>query len=312
MSEFDFITAPVLTAQNALFYGAIALASVLIAISFLWFGRVERRGRAEESRIARIAIRRFIISIALPVLILLGAPLILVAVALGADGRMLQALVAGIVIATGWLTTSIFSELEQKRARSEQLRDYHKAIYAEIRTTLDGLFMEGQADGFARQLVERMRADPGFIPFIPLETHDRLFGALVDKIEVLPRQTIDSITAYYSLITSMTSLAQDMRSPAFASETMSQERRIAVYEDYVSLRVRALSMGEATLKVINAYAQGGASAADEMLARLGRAEVAGEGANNGAANNGGGRNGGANGGLSTPDGGPASPSRETE
>lgn len=273
MPEFDLISDPSLSPQHAVFFGGIALALLLIASGFGWFGRIERRGAEEESRIARVAIRRFIISIAVPVLFLLGAPLILTALALGADGRMLQALIAGIVIATGWLTTSIFAELEQKRARSEQLRDYHKAIYAEIRTTLDALFLEGQADGFARALVDRMRGDPEFIPFIPLEKHDRLFTALVEKIDVLPRQTIDSITAYYSLITSMTSLAQDMRSPTFASQTMSQERRIAVYEDYVSLRVRALSMGEATLKVIDAYSQGGASAADQMLARLGKGDA---------------------------------------
>ncbi|KMK67686.1 hypothetical protein [Puniceibacterium sp. IMCC21224] len=228
--------------------------------------RVFRGARAlflgEEARVAQGIILQFFVTIALPVLLLLGVPTVSLFAVMGADPRLWQALIAGLVIATGWLTTAIFAELGKRRTRAERLRDYHKALFAEIQDTLSAFYGEGQAQGDSDALLARMQADAEFVPLIPRESHDRVFSALLEEIEVLPRQTIDAVVSYYSLITSIMALAEDMRGDTF--RTITQDRRIQMYLDYVGMRQRAYQFGEYTLRLINAYSTGGAIAAEAL------------------------------------------------
>ena len=225
---------------------------------------------SEDAPVARRIFFQFVFTIALPLAVILGGPLVLFAAQIDLDGRIWAAIVAGIVIATGWLTTAIFSELGKSRGKAERLRDYHKAIYAEIGNTLAAYYGEGRADEFAEEIVARMQAEPQFIPFIPRESHDRVFAALVGEIEVLPRQTIDAIVAYYSLVKSIGALADDMRGEGFRQ--LAPERRIAIYSDYAEMRRQAFAFGQYALALIKAFSEGGARAAVQVqeAARAGR------------------------------------------
>ncbi|SMY08528.1 hypothetical protein [Flavimaricola marinus] len=216
----------------------------------------------EEARIARVVIVQFFVTIALPVAVLLGIPLLIASVSIDLDPRLWQALIAGLVITTGWLTTAIFNELARTRTKSERLRDYHKAIYAEIGTTLASLWDEGRSEAYAAATVARMRDEADFVPFIPRESHDHIYDAILDEIDVLPRQTIDIIVAYYSLIKSISALADDMRGERFL--TLPKERQIAVYEDYSEMRRQAFAFGQHALALILAFASGGAEAAQAL------------------------------------------------
>ncbi len=221
----------------------------------------------EEARVARAVILQFFVTIALPVLFLLGLPTVALFAAMGADPRLWQALIAGLVIATGWLTTAIFAELGQRRTKAERLRDYHKALYAEIGNALRALWDEGQSDTHVQITISRMRADPDFVPFIPKEQHDRVYLAILDDIEVLPRQTIDAVVAYYSQMNALGHMVEDMRGRSFRS-VLSQDRRIAMYEDYSSMRRQAFILGQYALELMRAYASGGAQEADLVIARV--------------------------------------------
>lgn len=220
----------------------------------------------EEALIARGILERFLFNIAFPLGLLLGVPLLVLAWLLGVDASLTPALIAGLVIATGWLTTAIFGELERKRAKEEKLRDFHKALYGEIGSAVDALYIDGQAEAFAAEIVERMYQDHAFVPFIPLESHDRVYGAILSEIEVLPRQTIDSIIAFYAMLATMNAQAQDMRGEGYKS--LSQSRRIAMYEDYFLMRKRAFRLGEFTLNLISQYADGGAKAAEAYAGKV--------------------------------------------
>ncbi|MBM2577288.1 hypothetical protein JQC91_13345 [Jannaschia sp. Os4] len=187
------------------------------------------------------------------------------------DPRLWQALIAGGVVALGWLVNGWRVRTDARRMRAERLRDAHKALFAEIRDVCAAYWKEGEADAFASAIVARMRAEPDFVPFVPREVHGRVFEAMLPQIDVLPRQTIDAIVAFYALVASIQGLAEDMRGAGFA--TMGQGRRIAMIEDYVALRRRAFTYGKRTLKLISAYADGGAPAAERLLARFSRPDA---------------------------------------
>lgn len=198
--------------------------------------------------------------VAAPLGVLFGAGIYILHQIFGFATPLLQALITGSVLAMGWLTATIFNELERRRARAEKTRDYHKAIYAEIGTSIQAFSMDGD---FPQQLLDQMRSDEGFIPFIPKQKHDHVFSELVGDIEVLPRQTIDMIVGYYVIVHNLTALAEDMRSDGFAH--LPQKRRIAIYEDYARLRRVARQSGEYVLEVIKIYSERGGDAAQAYI-----------------------------------------------
>lgn len=240
----------------AVMAGAMALA--------LYAGR--------DASASRRIIVEFAFRIALPFVCVLGLPLIVIGQFTDLDPRVWQALIAGVVIAAGWLTAAVFAALTRARDRDEKLRDYHKALFAEIRDALATLYSDGEADAQAAALLDRMRADPDFIPFVAREEHDRVYAALLDEIEVLPRQTIDAVVAYYSLMGSITKLAEDLRGDGYAA--LPQARRIVIYEDYLDMRRRAYRYGLYTLELIEAFAEGGRASAERVTARFNSPDAA--------------------------------------
>ncbi|OAN77726.1 hypothetical protein A8B82_12520 [Sulfitobacter sp. EhC04] len=229
----------------------VALCAVLLAV---W----------REARVAGRIIAQFFLTIGLPVVLVLGALIWLALPLMGQiDPRVGQAMIAGLVIATGWLTTAIFAEGGKARARAEKLRDYHKALYAEIGNTLESLWEADSSEQYVNALIDRMRKEPNYVPFLPREQHDHVYDAVIAEIDVLPRQTIDAIVAYYSLIKSLSGLAEDMRGDTF--RTLDAERRIAIYSDYVGMRKQAFVFGKYALKLILAYSDGGSAAADRVI-----------------------------------------------
>ena len=230
--------------------GAVLCAAVLA----LW----------KEARTAGLIIAQFFLTIGLPVMVILGA---LTWVSLPFLSRLetgiQQAMIAGLVIAVGWLTTAIFAELAKARSRAERLRDYHKAIYAEIGNTLESLWDVDETQVYVDQIVKRMQEEAGYVPFIPREQHDHVYDAVITEIDVLPRQTIDAIVAYYSLIKSVSAMAEDMRGETF--RTLARDRRLAMYSDYVGMRKQAFVFGKYALRLIKAYSDGGAAAAEKVI-----------------------------------------------
>lgn len=230
--------------------GALVCAGVLA----LW----------KEARTAGLIIAQFFLTIGLPVVVVLGALTWVSLPFLGQlDTGIQQAMIAGLVIAVGWLTTAIFAELAKARTRAERLRDYHKAIYAEIGNTLESLWDASETESYVAGIIRRMEDDPTYIPFIPREQHDHVYDAVIAEIDVLPRQTIDAIVAYYSLIKSVAALAEDMRGDTF--KTLAADRRVAMYSDYVGMRKQAFLFGKYALRLIKAYSDGGVSAAERVI-----------------------------------------------
>ena len=234
------------------------VAASLLAAS-LWLG--------EDARATRRVILSFVFRVALPMAILLGLPLVALGQLVDLEDRLWQALIAGLVIATGWLATAIFAETERAARKAERTRDFHKALFAEVQNALSVLYGEGQAERHAEALVARMEAEPDFVPFIPQENHSRVFEALLKDVEVLPRQTIDTVVAFYSHVSAIGTLAEDMRGQGF--RRLPQDRRVALYRHYIEMRQRAFAVGQYLLKLIAAYAEGGPERAEAVARKSG-------------------------------------------
>ena len=182
------------------------------------------------------------------------------------DARIWQAVIAGGVVAVGWVVNGWLRRRDAARRRAERLRDAHKALFAEIRDVCAAYWKEGQAEAQAAEVLARMRAEPDFVPFVPRESHDRVFDAMLPQIDVLPRQTIDAIVAFYALVRAIGMLAEDMRGERFPK--LEPDRRIAVIEDFFMTRARAFDYGQQALRLIDAFSRKGPDGAQRLLARL--------------------------------------------
>jgi hypothetical protein len=185
------------------------------------------------------------------------------------DVRIWQAILAGAFVAAGWLVNGWQNRREAAALRAERLRDVHRAIYAEIASYLANLESVEALSAYRDRMIARMRADETFAPLIPRERNDTIFRALIEEIHILPRVTIDPLVSYYNQLFAIEALIDDMRGERF--KTLEQERRIAMYSDYIDLKLQALSDGDYALKMIAAYAKGGRPAALEQEARIARA-----------------------------------------
>jgi hypothetical protein len=177
----------------------------------------------------------------------------------GVDARIWQAVIAGALVAVGWLVNGWQNRRAATALRAEKLRDYHRALYAEIGANLANLWDPAQLEDYRDRMIGKMQADADFVPFIPIERHDAVFDALIAEIHILPRQTIDPIVLYYAQVKSVAALAADMRAPGFSR--LSQDRRMAMYRDYIAMKVQLLAFGRYAIALINAYSKGGAEAA---------------------------------------------------
>ena len=183
------------------------------------------------------------------------------------DARILQAVIGGSFVALGWIINGRRNRRAEARLRAEQVRDLHKAIFAEIKPYIVALKRD-ISEEFEAEMIERMKGNDletgePFIPLIPRESNDAVFQSAIEHIHILPRQTIDPIVAYYSQVKTISTLIEDMRSHDF--RRISAERRIAVYRDYIRMKSVAKDMGEYAQRVIAAYADGGKKAAEDLI-----------------------------------------------
>lgn len=182
------------------------------------------------------------------------------------DTRIWQAVLAGAFVAGGWLYNGWQNRRDASRLRAERLRDVHRALFAEIGTISANMTSAASLAQDAEPIIERMRADANFVPFIPREHGDHLYDAIVAEIHILPRCTIDPVVAYYTQIKTLCAHADDMRGEAF--KLMVQDRRIAMYRDYIAMKEQLLEFGLYATAMIKAYGEGGEAAAEKLRQRI--------------------------------------------
>ena len=184
------------------------------------------------------------------------------------DPRIWQAIIAGAFLAGGWVFNGQQNRREAQRERAEKLRDTHRAIYAEIDSNLSNLRDADALDDYCKTMVERMEQDAEFVPLIPRERNDRLYESITDRIYVLPRVTIDPIVMYYSQLATISAHVEDMRGVSF--RTLSTDRKVLMYMDYIEMRKQALEFGRVANYLIDVYSKSGKDAAEAEAERISR------------------------------------------
>lgn len=177
------------------------------------------------------------------------------------DPRVHQAFVAGAFVAVGWIVNGWGNRRRAAKLRAERLRDVHRALFAEIGAHLANLGGEEVLENHKQQFIEKMERDQSFIPFVPHESNDRVYEAIIEDIHILPRTSIDPVVAYYSQLGAIAAIVSDMRGEAF--KTLSPERRTAIYSDYIDMKKQAFAFGNHALFMIDVFAKEGKEAARE-------------------------------------------------
>ncbi|MEL6463920.1 MAG: hypothetical protein AAFQ58_03035 [Pseudomonadota bacterium] len=167
------------------------------------------------------------------------------------DPRIWQAVIAGLFVAVGWIVNGRQNRRAATRLRREQRDDVQRALVAEIKHYLEVL--EGEDLNAAWEEM-RERIESGYVPFLPTEANNMVFGSVLENIHILPKSVIDPVVKYYSQLKAIELQIKDSRLHAFTygTDKDSRDRRAAVYLDYLQMRQRARTYGIAALASMGA------------------------------------------------------------
>lgn len=170
------------------------------------------------------------------------------------DPRVVQALIAGVFVALGWVVNGIANRRRDAKQRAERVRDVQRALFAEIRAYLASL-KSVDLRVYGADIERRILAGDGYFPVIPTEKSDHVYRAIIGDIHVLPRQVIDPVVLYYNQLSTISALIDDLR--ALDAGKIGPERAAAMYRDYIALKIEAVDLGEEALVMMGGWLVGG-------------------------------------------------------
>lgn len=175
--------------------------------------------------------------------------------------QVLQAVVAGVVVAAGWLVVAGQNRRRDDRLRRSREEDIQRALLAEIRAHVVTLELQVPPPEEAARIVEGVRSG-ALVPAVLHEVNDRIYTALIAEIHVLPMMVIDPVVIYYRLLSVMAALSREMR------RTVRQDSQKAarMMDDYLSLMAQARDAGLDAIAVLTVSVHGGEAARETMLA----------------------------------------------
>lgn len=174
--------------------------------------------------------------------------------------QLQQAVVTGLFVAIGWIVVAAQTRRRDAALRRAREMDLQRALLAEIRAHVFALEQQTPTPEDAALLIARM-ATGDFVPTLPQHANDRIFGAVIADIHILPAPIIDPIVLYYRLLSIMGALATDLRrisrnDPPRAAQMMA---------DYLSLMEETRDTGIQAIRALTESLQGGAEAVNRML-----------------------------------------------
>jgi len=222
------------------------LAGLLVALGavLMWF---HRRG---DDGFLRILGRGGLVL--LPIILVVMIPVAWVFRADWMDVRLQQGILAGLIIASGWVATFLFQEERAQRARTDLRRDTLTALQSEIFNILSKIDNQDIV-GSARIQQQKMRTGGlgpnAYLPFSTTESAPIVFDAISDSIPVLKPGTIRPVLRFYAEYEDLRSIVSDMRSDAY--RVLSVDRRISVHEELTRRRKVTLRWGLTALIAVN-------------------------------------------------------------
>lgn len=174
--------------------------------------------------------------------------------------QLQQAVITGLFVAIGWIVVASQTRRRDATLRRARETDLQRALLAEIRAHVFALEQQTPTPEDAAALIARIR-EGTFVPTLPQHANDRIFGAVIADIYILPAPVIDPVVLYYRLLSIMGALATDLRRIA-----RSDGRRAAqMMADYLSLMEETRDTGIQAIRVLTESLRGGAEAVERML-----------------------------------------------
>jgi len=166
---------------------------------------------------------------------------------------LVAAVIAALVTMIGWYVAYQRERRLENGRRAERIRDCKIALRAEISCHVPRWIFQdetGHVDEMAKQIMAGADKTPPFTPFVPKETANPAFEAIVGEIQILPGDVIEPVIRYYQQVDVIAQLAEDMRGERYAA--LEAERKIDVYRDFIELRSEA---GRLAIDAIDALEQ---------------------------------------------------------
>ena len=166
---------------------------------------------------------------------------------------LVAAVIAALVTMIGWYVAYQRERRLDNGRRAERIRDCKIALRAEISCHVPRWILQdeaGHVGEMAKQIIDGADNTPPFTPFVPKETGNPAFEAIVGEIQILPGDVIEPVIRYYQQVDVIAQLAEDMRGERYAA--LEAERKIDVYRDFIELRTEA---GRLAINAIDALEQ---------------------------------------------------------
>ena len=163
-------------------------------------------------------------------------------------GAVIAAVISSGVTAIGWIVSHRREGEAEARRRRERIVDVQKALRAEVANyaaQLEEVDLAEHLDG----VIHAMRRDPAFVPFVPRESFDIVFRALVSDIHLLPSGAVEPVVRYYAHLIGLAAFADDLRSIAFRD--LVPERRAEMFGDFIQMKVKALDLARSAEQALH-------------------------------------------------------------
>jgi hypothetical protein len=180
----------------------------------------------------------------IPVGALAGVLIVLVKRAGATEGDLGKALVAAIVVGAGWVAGFVTQELRRTDERDELREDLVTALEVEIAF----MVKRGRKVDWTVEIArarENFRTDPAYQPYVHLRLQAVALTRILERIELLSRAQIESVTAYSHLIDEVRQLTDRIETRPYAR--LDAARREKVFVFWLDLQSRIAAAGEGAL-----------------------------------------------------------------
>lgn len=160
------------------------------------------------------------------------------------DVRVQQAFVAGCFLAAGWFVSFAFREIATLVDRYQRSLDIQIALRGEIFDYSEAL-SDDDPDATAEDVCKKVReggddATTAYHPFVPRVSSPIIFPGFVHEVPLLPEETIDTVVQFYSVLSDVIIMSEDLGSDRFhACKAIQREGAL---RDYMSIRKAALGL----------------------------------------------------------------------
>ncbi|WP_417742693.1 hypothetical protein [Salipiger sp.] len=182
-----------------------------------------------------------------------------------------QGLMAGGVVAAGWVFTFLVQTWREESARDKALNETLLALRSEVYDYLSDILalwererpagaaprmrLQGVTaamlghDKAGRSVAERIAAD-GYEPFVPSGKEPVVLTTLAPNLQLLPEDVMQPVIGFYTQLGDGQRLAKDLNGAAY--RRLGRARRAAIYFDFEEVQLQTVRMGCQAWLALNA------------------------------------------------------------